>query len=246
MANWISIIASVDSKIYYMFGFFLVATVLIITRRETGNALKLWWFKRKAVLVELIGSDGIASEIVVRKVGTYEYVHDGGHFFINPIKARTRRGIKVFTYVLGNSVSHDFRNKPTESFRKIIEDCKKSIVIMQKQRKWEIKGFTPKKIDYDEQVNIKDLTDEFHNIMEEPYRLDAHLVQTAMTNAQLSNASIFDKLLKVLSTKNLLTVAIIVGFLAGAAALLGWLTYDKIANVELCQKVTEAVNVIKV
>ena len=158
-----------------------------------------------------------------------------------PKKSVRKFGLQRFTFVMNNAIGHDFYNKPREAFKKLIQEAKTNVVLEKKISK----GLLFKKTSI-ETKEIPDLTEEFHDIFEEPYRLDAKLVQTAMINAQLSNASIFDKLLKLLSNKNMITIAMIIGILAAAAALAGWLALDKLTNMPACKITETTANIIHV
>ena len=229
-----------NSQYIYMAGFWIMLFVFALTSKPTMNRLMMHWHRRKGALIEIIGADSVASEIVVKRDG-YEFVWGDCHFFINPKKSVRKFGLQRFTFVMNNAIGHDFYNKPREAFKKLIQEAKTNVVIEKKISK----GLLFKKTSI-ETKEIPDLTEEFHDIFEEPYRLDAKLVQTAMINAQLSNASIFDKLLKLLSNKNMITIAMIIGILAAAAALMGWLALDKLTNMPACKITETTANIIHV
>lgn len=199
---------------YVMFG------LVLFGGKEIVNKIKRTLYKRKAINVELIGPDRKSSIIVCKKKDDGYYEVDNMPFFINPLKSIKRGGVDVFTHVLGNSFSHDFINNPKEVLKKIIIDCKAEKKIKEKDGK---------------ESNVKDLTEEFHNIFDEPYRVDARMLQEVLINAQLSSKTLWDELIKVFKNKNLITIAIIAIIGIGIILLLSWQIYDAIVHLEICK-----------
>lgn len=199
--------------------------LLVFAGKEVMNKLKRSMYKRKAIEVELIGPDRKSAIIVCKKKDDSHFEVDGLPFFINSLKAVNRQGINVFTYVLGNSFAHDYVSDPKGALKKIIDEQK-----AQKKLKNKKTG---------EETLIKDLTNDFHNIFDEPYRVDARMLQEVLINAQLSNKTLWDELIKIFKSKNFVTIMTVIGIGVALTLLLSYQTFDAITNLQPCKQIAE-------
>ncbi|KKN48599.1 hypothetical protein LCGC14_0650980, partial [marine sediment metagenome] len=160
-----------------------------------------------------IGVDSNESYIFIRvKESAYEL--DDALFILNPKKATTHKGIKIFTFVLNNTFAHDWFVKPIDILKKIHEEVREK-----KENK---------------NKKAVNLSEYFHDPFSEPYRADAALLQEAMIKRMLSNATMLDKFMKMITSPNLIRWAVIIGVCAAAAAGLSFMTYDTLVNVPVC------------
>lgn len=210
---WIVIISSM--------GLNLIA--FLTAPQEMRDGIKRWWakwrYKNVFSRIEFINADASATEIYVRTRDS-KMEFEGMPFFINPKKAIRKRGVNTFTFVNKNTFGHDFINEPSDVLKKIIQDCKSIRT-------------TP-------HGDIKDLTDNVHEIYAEPYRYDARMVKEALTNAQLSAAQQLHELLKLFSNKNIVLIGGIILVAAGAAALFGFMSFNEFQAVEICRTTAES------
>ena|SRR3990167_5138453 len=214
-------------KVVNQLTMYMLILLVLFAYKEIMNKLKRRFYKRKAVEVELIGPDRKSEIIVCQKKDDSHYEVDSLPFFINPLKSISRDGVQVFTHVLGNSFAHDFINDPKEVLKKIIQDCKTEKKLKDKEGKEE---------------QIKDITNHFHNIFDEPYRVDARMLQEVLINAQLSSKTLWDELIKIFKNKNILGIATIVAIGVGLTLLVAFQTYDAIVHMDICQ-VSSNINV---
>ncbi len=192
--------------------------ILIMTSyNEIVESLKIFWckiwFGRRFAKIRFIGTDSNEDEIYIRAKGT-AYELDDEIFILNPKKSTTRKGTKIFTYVLNNTFAHDYFSKPIDILRKIHEEAKA------KQTKKENKA--------------ADLSDYFHDPFSEPYRADAALLQETMTKKMLSSATMLDKFMKLITNPNLMRYAVIIALCSAAAAGIAFMNYNTLVNVPMC------------
>lgn len=205
-------ISSVSTTLIFIF--------IITSFNELVESLKLFYNRmihgRRFVKLRFIGADSNESYIYVRVKGA-AYETDDELFILNPKKATTHKGIKIFTYVLNNTFAHDFFSKPSEILQKIIKE------VIAKQNKKDKKD-----------KKLPDISDYFHDPFSEPYRADAALLQEAMTKRMLSNATMLDKFMKLITNPNLIRWAMIIGVASLAAAGMAFMNYNTLVNVPMC------------
>lgn len=226
---------------YYMGGFygllFLFLMIFSTARNEISDALRLAWakfrYKQRFVRLRFISSDMSAMSI-------YASVKDAmielkeQRFIINPAKAIMEGGIRTFYFVNNNAAGHDFGHNPKEMLNNILEISKKT-----KQLNINTtikKGIFKKKEVNLESYKVKDISGSVHNIFDEPYRFDALTIQQTINQAQLSAPSVVDKLVRLFTSKNFLTMALIAVVASGSAAFMGFLTYNELAQAEFCRQ----------
>lgn len=216
----------------YTYGFLISVFLLLIiftsARSEVIDALKRFWakllFKRRFSRIIFIYPDKSTKKLYI-KIDASHHEQDNKPFFINPSKSIIENGIPTFYYVMDNTFAHDFFNDPKEILGKILKE-KRSGESDEKNKK----------------RNIPDLSNSFHDILSEPYRFDARVVQEAMVKAQLGNQlGILEKILSIITSKNLVTIAGVIAIGAGLAAALSWLTLDAINQAEVCKQVAGVV-----
>jgi hypothetical protein len=223
----------VNLEVYYMGGFygllFLFLMLFTTARAEITDALQQAWarfrYKQKFVRLKFITSDMSARTIYATIKDAMLEMNDK-RFIINPAKAIIEGGIRTFYFVNNNSVGHDFKNNPKEMLTKILKIARKT---EKAKGKKEIKN-NPKP---DKEIDARG---SIHNIFDEPYRFDAATIQQTINQAQLSAPSVVDKLVKLFSSKNFLTMALLAVIGAGAAAFMGFLTYNELAQAEFCRQ----------
>ena len=198
---------------------YLSIFLLIFAGKEVTNKLKRTFYRRKAIEVELIGPDRKSAIVVCKKKDDSHYEVDGLPFFINSLKAIERDKVKVFTHVLGNSFAHDWVTDPKEALKKIIQEAKDEKKI---------------KVKKGEEILAKDLTDKFHNVFDEPYRVDARMLQEVLINAQLSNKTLWDELIKIFKSKNFVTLMTVLIIGVGLTLLLAYQTHDAVIHMKAC------------
>jgi hypothetical protein len=216
-------------NIMYQVIFYILLILVLVSYKDISNRIKVLWYKRKHIAIDLIGSDRIASRIICKKKTDSAFEYDGGYFFINPFKAIKKEGFVVYTFVIGNAFGHDYVNRPKEYLKKMIEDCKNEIDLKDK------KGAA---------LRVKDLTEEAHLVFDEVYRTDARQLNEVLYNAQLSNKEVWEEVIKFFKNKNFITLLIITLIGIGIILLLSYTTYDKINKIQVCQQVVA--NTIKV
>lgn len=226
---------------YYMGGFygllFLFLMIFTTARAEIRDALLLAWakfrYQQKFVRLRFISSDMSALSIYASIKDAMLEMNDK-RFIINPAKAIMDGGIRTFYFVNNNAAGHDFGHNPKEMLDKILEISKKSkrlnvnTIIK--------KGIFKKNDVKVESQEVKDISGSVHNIFDEPYRFDAATIQQTINQAQLSAPSVVDKLVKLFTSKNFLTMAMIAVIASGAAAFMGFLTYNELAQAEFCRQ----------
>lgn len=220
MANQYLAQAGVAFSVLQNILFYILFALVILANREIRNKLKLMWLKRKAAVIELIGSDMKASQIIVKKKNDYTLEFENHTFFINSLRAVERNGIKIYTHVMGNAFGHNYTNDPKAYLNKMISDTTKEIKIKDKKGNF---------------LSSKDLTDSFHNVYDESYRLDGRMLQETLYNAQLSNKELWEEIIKFFKSKNLLTYGIIIMIGVGLVLLVSFGTYNKLVNIPVCQ-----------
>ena len=226
----------------YQIGFMICIIILALTHKAVINSLKLMWYRRKAIKLEFINADGTKNSVIAMRKGA-EFEYKQCKFFLNPKKAILESGVKTFTYVNLNSMAHDYFNKPEIILQKLIKEAIEINVNVQQIEK---KRFSFKsKVVGEKKVVVKDISDQFHDIYAEPYRIDARLLQEAMTKAQLSATAVFDKIIKLFTNKNLVTMAVIIAAASGAAAVLGWLIFDSISQGVVCTNLVDVAQTLR-
>lgn len=219
--------------------FYLMMGIIVFAGKEIVNKIKRLLYKRKAVEVELIGPDRKSAIVVCKKKDDSYYEVDGLPFFINPLKSIKRNGVEVFTHVLGNSFPHDFISNPKDILKKIVGEAReeKKVKIHKKEKKADrtIEEIT-------EEVMVKDITGSFHNIFDEPYRVDARMLQEVLINAQLSSKTLWDEIIKIFKNKNLITIAIAALIGIGIILLFTFQTYDYLTHIKVCE-IASTINV---
>ena len=208
--EWILIsVSGVTTTVLFIF--------FITSFSELVESLKLFYYRtmfgRKFAKVRFIGTDSNEDYIYIRCKGS-AYETDDDLFILNPKKATTHKGIKIFTYVLGNTFAHDWFSKPKDILKKIHNDIQKKLENKKKK--------------------VVDISEDFHDPFSEPYRADAALLQEAMTKRMLSNATMLDKFMKLITNPNLIRWAVIIGFCSAAAAGIAFMNYNTLVNVPMC------------
>ena len=198
--------------------FYLLFFVVMIASKEIVDKFKIMWLKRKAVIIELIGSDLKSAQIVVKKKDEKAFEYDGMTFFINPLKAIDRKGLKIYTYVVGNAFSHNYARDSKDYLKKMIQDCEKEIEL--KDKKGNI-------------MKVKDLSQEFHNVFDEAYRVDARMLQETLYNAHLANQA-WDEIFKFFKSKNILTYGIIALIGIAICIFFSWNAYEQLTRTPVC------------
>ena len=95
----------------------------------------------------------------------------------------------------------------------------------------------------EETIELPDASTQLHNIWDEPYKFDAQAIQSTISQAQLATPTIVDKLIQLFTSKNFMTLTMMTVGAAGAAAVLGFVTYNEIVNLPICQQaVAEVIN----
>ena len=223
-------------NLVYQIGFMVMAVLLALSYKAVINNLRLLWLRKRAVKVEFINADGTRTSIIAKREGP-EFVYKDMRFFLNPRKALLENNIRVFTYVNHNAIAHDYFNKPEEILRKLLKEAREiQVKVKKKTGKNEFK---------EELRAVKDISENFHDMYSEPYRIDARLIQEAMTKAQLSSATVFDKIIQLFTSKNFLTIAVVAVVASGAAAVFGWLIYDKVSQGVICTNIENIVKTIR-
>ncbi len=174
--------------------------------------------------------------------------YEDARWIMNPAKAVTQGGIKSFFFVNNNSASHDFIHDPSKMLQKILDSAKEEqrvkIVTPGKRTVWQKVIGKKGTEETTKEETIKDITPQLHNIWDEPYKFDAQAIQSTISQAQLATPTIVDKLLRLFTSKNFMTMTMITVGAAGAAAVLGFVTYNEIVNLPLCQNIAaEVINV---
>ena len=218
--------ASVDTILLttYQIFFYISAFVIAIAYKDVVNRLRILIFRSRSAILQFINFNNNAIDVVVKVDGS-SLIYKDKRFFVNPKKAINKNGVKMFTFVYDNTFAHDYKNRPEDILEKMMELSKE---IELTNKKWE-------------KIKIKDITEYAHDVTSEPFMIDAKIVQTTLTNAYLSNASAFDKILKLFSNKNLMTYSLMIAIAAAVAAGLSWLTYNAVSQAPLCKMTAEAV-----
>ena len=99
--------------------FMPVVPVLFIARKEIWGKLKVFGRRSRVGIFRLIGADSNENEIVVKLKGNTLEFNDDTKVIVNPRRATAKDGVKVFTYVAGNAITHDYFKDPNKTLKDI-------------------------------------------------------------------------------------------------------------------------------
>lgn len=186
------------------FLFLPVLPLIIIARKEIWNKIKIFGRKEKVAIFRFIGADACEQEVVLTLDGnTLE--HDESKFIVNPKRATFQRGIKIFTYVANNAITHDYHTDPNKTLKQLGEDIKKTDA------------------------------ESLHDIFSDPIRIDAKYFNETFLSASQTNPDMLKKMISFLTSKNIIGMMFIIALAAGAAAFLSLQANNLLNTIPLCQ-----------
>lgn len=167
----------------------ILLPVTFIARSEIFQKLQYYGRRSKRAIFRMIGSDGNENEVIVKLQGNIIDMKES-KLIVNPRRATVKNGVKVFTYVAGNSITHDYYINKTETLKEIA-----------------------KRLDEKKE-------DEMHDVFTDPIRIDAKLFSETFLTAQQTNPDIIKKIIAFLTSKNVLTFLLLILIASAAAAVL--------------------------
>lgn len=224
--NQILGVLGVYSQYISKIGFYVLIILVIYGHKEIGEKIKLEIWKRKGARIKFIDVNHNVHSIIIKRKDNKYFDFDGKKFILNHLKSVKENGIQTFYYPLDNAFAHDFttKNALDKIYQEVI-DIKKLEII----RKNKFSGKESKEI-----IDVKDLSHHFHDVYETPYATDARNFQEVVINAQLSSRELWEELIKLLKSKNLIFWVIIVAAVVGINVILGWSTLDKVTKLPIC------------
>ena len=174
--------------------------ILIIARKQIWNKLRYFGRRARMAKFRFIGADANEDEIIMRfKGNVLDYKNK--KFIVNPRKATISDGLKVFTYIADNSLSHDYFRNKDETIRVLADRLSRT------------------------------KADDLHDVFTDPTRIDAKLFSETFIVAQQTNPDLLQKLIKFFTSKNVITIMIGIALAAGLAALFSFLSFDTLNQI---------------
>ena len=185
--------------------FFMPAAAVLFIARKEVIN-KLKVFGRRSRVAIIRFIGGDSNEIEII-VGLKANTLDVGEnkIVINPKKATIKDGIKVLTYVADNALAHDYLQERTETLKEIARKLSKK------------------------------KAEDFHDIFSDPIRIDAKIFNETFIAAQQTNPDIIKKLIAFLTSKNILTILLVIAATSAAAAFLSLQANNYLNTIPICQ-----------